>query len=173
MHSKSVYDERTQSMAKSFADAVIMRRREFENRPRCLEQLGHHLQQARKIMETNDPNDDNDEKKNFTEEIEGKQQWFDDVSGKLASMRTYDNPPFSCDAIQLQSQQIDASIQRIHNNRKRRADERRKAAEKEKEKQQQQQQKQNPQEPSGDQQQPPPMDQQEQTKMDVDPQPEQ
>nr|XP_027197347.1 heat shock 70 kDa protein 4-like [Dermatophagoides pteronyssinus] len=171
MHSKSVYNERTQSMAKSYADAIIMRRREFENRPRCLEQLGHHLQQARKIIETNDPFDDTDEKKNFSEEIEGKQKWFDDVSGKLASMRTYDNPPFTCDAIQLQSQQIDASIQRINNNRKRRAEERRKAAEKNAEKEKQQQQ--NQQEPSGDQQQPPPMDQQEQTKMDVDPQQEQ
>ncbi|KAH9516559.1 heat shock protein 105 kDa [Dermatophagoides farinae] len=173
MHSKSVYDERTQMMAKSFADSVIMRRREFENRPRCLEQLGHHLQQARKIMETNDLNDDNDEKKKFFEEIEEKQHWFDDVSGKLASMRTYDDPPFTCDAIQSQSQQLDSSIQRIHNNRKRRAEERRKAAEKNAEKEKQQQQQQAQQEASGDKQQSPPMDQQEPAKMDVDPQPEQ
>ncbi|UXI15084.1 hypothetical protein NH340_JMT01027 [Sarcoptes scabiei] len=137
MHSKNVYEERTNSMTRDFSKAIINRKKEFENRARFLEQLGHNLQQGRKLMDFIDPEEE-EEMRNFAKEIDEKQKWFDDVSGKLSKMSTYEDPKFTCDDINKQSTHILSMISNINDNRKRRAEERRKAAEKaEKEKQQQ------------------------------------
>lgn len=135
MHSKAVYEELTESMKKAFANGIVSRKKEFEHRPRLLEQMGYQLQQARKLVEHSEPEEEEEVKK-FCQEIEEKQKWFDDVSGKLSSMKMFDDPQFTCEDINNQNIQLQMSSTRLQNNRKRRVDEKKRQAEMEKQKQQ-------------------------------------
>lgn len=129
MHSKSVYDQRTQAMTDAFAKGIMYRKREFETRPRVLEQFGQRLQMANKIRsEPVEVGMDEDVAK-FGAEIEEKQKWFDEVSGKLSTMNTTTDPAHSCEEIGTQMNAIDASINRFNSARTRRAQEEKKKAE--------------------------------------------
>lgn len=128
IHSKSVYDEKTNDMSSTFANSIMYRKREFENRPRLLEQFGHRVQMALKLTE-NTESEEEEELKKFVADIEAKQKWFDEVSGQFSTMSTYDDPPVKCDDIGKQINELDSSIMKIQNSRKKRADDRRKAAE--------------------------------------------
>lgn len=128
LHSKSVYDERTNKMKNAFADAVLTRKREFENRPRVLEQLGQRLQQASKLVIKVDPEEVEDVEK-FKKEIEEKGKWFEETSGKLTKMLTTDDPPVKCEQITQQLSLVEASMTRLNNSRSRRAEQKRKEEE--------------------------------------------
>ncbi|KAI2799572.1 Heat shock 70 kDa protein 4L, partial [Blomia tropicalis] len=128
MHSKSVYDERTNSMANAYGNKILNRRREFENRPRFLEQLGQRLQQANKLMKKSEP-EEKDEVEKFIKEINEKFVWFEDVQGKFNNSCTYDDPPFTCDEIGQKTKEVEAAITRLHNSRTRRAEQKRKEME--------------------------------------------
>lgn len=129
MHSKSVYDERTNEMKAAYADGILTRKREFENRPRALEQLGGRLQMSRKLIEssTGDSAEEKEEVEKFTKEVDEKQRWFDDAMGKLNTMSTYDDPPIKVDAIGQQTAALEASMQRLNSSRARRQEQKRKA----------------------------------------------
>lgn len=129
MHSKSVYDERTDEMKAAYADGILTRKREFENRPRALEQLGGRLQMSRKLIEssTGDSTEEKEEVDKFTKEVDEKQRWFDDAMGKLNTMSTYDDPPIKVDAIAQQTAAVEASMQRLNSSRARRQEQKRKA----------------------------------------------
>lgn len=127
MHSKSVYDERTNAMKSTYADGILTRKREYENRPRAMEQLGSRLQMSRKLIEGSTDADEKEEVEKFSKEIEEKQHWLDDAMGKLNNISTYDDPPVKVDAIAQQTAAVEASMVRLNNSRSRRAEQKRKA----------------------------------------------
>lgn len=151
MHSRSVYEEKTNSMRSAFANAITNRKREFENRPRVLEHYGHRLQMGRKLTENIDP-EEQEELNKFVTELDAKQKWFEEISGQFTTMNTFDDPPVKCDEINKQISELDSFINRIQNSRKRRADERKKAAEaaKKKEEEEAKKQQQQQQQAAGD-----------------------
>lgn len=128
VHSKSVYEEKLNKMKDSFSNAILQRKREFEFRPSLLEQLGHRLQQSRKIIETAEEAESESIKK-LEAEIEAKQKFLDESCGVFQSMRTTANPSITCDQIKLQTDSIDSIIRQIINDRNRRNDEKKRQAE--------------------------------------------
>lgn len=129
MHSKSVYDERTQGMIDAFSKGIMYRKREFENRPQVLEQFGQRLQMAYKMRSEPVEAGLEEDLAKFATEIDEKQKWFDEVSGKLSNMRTTSDPVHNCDEIVAQMNSVDASIHRYNSARTRRAQEEKKKAE--------------------------------------------
>lgn len=127
MHSKSVYEERTNSMKNAYADGILTRKREYENRPRAMEQLGSRLQMSRKLIEGGTDPDEKEEVEKFAKEIDEKQHWLDDAMGKLNNIATFDDPPVKVDAIGQQTAAVEASMVRLNNSRSRRAEQKRKA----------------------------------------------
>jgi len=128
VHSKSVYEERLNKMKTSFSNGILFRKREFETRPGLLEQLGRHLQQSRKLVETAEEV----EKETITKlesQIEEKQKWLDETFAAFNALRTTTNPTISCDEIQQQINQIDSIVRQIYNDRHRRQEERKRQAE--------------------------------------------
>lgn len=128
MHSKSVYDERTNAMATAFANNLIFRKREFENRPRLLTVLGSRLQQAEKLCQHTE-HDEQEEFDKFSKEVQEMINWFDQAQGKIMNAKSNSDPPIKCEDIQKKTGEVDAAITKLQNGRNRRAEQKRKAAE--------------------------------------------
>lgn len=128
VHSKSVYEERLNKMKDSFSDDVLYRKREFETRPSLLEQLGKHLQQSRKLMETAEEVEKESIKKLQTE-IEMKQKWLDQTFDTFNTLKTTSNPTINCEQIRQQIDSIDSLVRNILSERNRRQEDKRRQAE--------------------------------------------
>lgn len=128
VHSKSVYEEKMTQMKEKFSDGILHRKREFENRPAFLEQLGKELQQSRKLMETVEE-EEKESMKKLAEEVDAKQKWMEETFASINALQTTSNPPVTCDQIRQQTESLDSVVRRILNDRNRRHEEKRRQAE--------------------------------------------
>ncbi|CAG2104651.1 unnamed protein product [Medioppia subpectinata] len=128
VHSKSVYEERLQKMKDSYSQGILYRKREFETRPSLMEQLGRHLQQSRKMVETQEEVEKELIKKLETQ-IEEKQKWLEASHAAFNALRTTHNPTITCDEIRKQTDELDVIVRQIYNDRHRRSEEKKRQAE--------------------------------------------
>ncbi|XP_054154896.1 heat shock 70 kDa protein 4-like [Oppia nitens] len=128
VHSKSVYEERINKMKDAFTTGILNRKREFETRPSLMEQLGRHLQQSRKLIETSD-DDEKETIARLSAEIDAKNKWFEESYAAFNAMKTTANPTITCDTIQQQINSIDATVRQLLNERTRKHEEKKRQAE--------------------------------------------
>ncbi|CAG0894734.1 unnamed protein product [Darwinula stevensoni] len=117
---KSVYVTRRQDLQKH-GDPVVARKKEFDERPLCFDQLGGGLQQVRKALDLFAQGDekynhiDAEDMKKVEKALQEKEAWLDKAFNSLSNLPKEKNPPILAQQIRAEKQALDNVVMPILN----------------------------------------------------------